>query len=371
MRSAKFAAAAMLLAASLSVAPDTYAQSELEQLDAQLPGALVNDPSRIDWESYGDLEASAIVDDSIPGGGAARRFKIKSASEQIYTAGTKIPLTRKVKRGDDITIGFYARTIEANSGDGKGVLRVRFQRDVEPFPGFGEKTLSIGNEWDWYEVTAEAESGLRTKDGIVVLQFGRTKQVLEIGQAIVVSGATAIADGATPVASQSIASPIVELDLPPPLVGLGKLINQPENRSWGLGGSSGSWTAREESQIWLGQATRFAANAGGSPSELFATIPISTALAEGDELLIAVAARTESAATDDGRAIVGIRVQDSASPDQFFANNRFKVGPNWQLVRIRTRATQAMAAGNAEVALHFASGEQQVDIGPVYVLKTN
>ena len=29
----------------------------LEQLDAQLPGDLVNDPSRLDWESYGaDLE---------------------------------------------------------------------------------------------------------------------------------------------------------------------------------------------------------------------------------------------------------------------------------------------------------------------------
>ena len=124
--------------------------------------------------------------------------------------------------------------------------------------------------------------------------------------------------------------------------------------------------------IWLGQATRFAANnPGGSPSDLYATIPISTALAEGDELLIAVAARTESAATDDGRAIVGIRVQDGASTDKYFANNRFKVGPNWQLVRIRTRASQAIAAGNAEVALYLASGEQQVDIGPVYVLKTN
>lgn len=61
-------------AAEPAVAQDKAA---LKELDRQLPGDLVNDPSRIDWQSYGaDLEASAVVDESIPGGGAARRFEI-------------------------------------------------------------------------------------------------------------------------------------------------------------------------------------------------------------------------------------------------------------------------------------------------------
>ena len=144
------ASAVLLLAGSIGSTSAAAQDSDaLEELDRQLPGELVNDPSRIDWQSYGaDLAASAVVDESIPGGGAARRFEIKRAAEFIYTAGTNIPLTKSVATGDTVTVGFYARTISADTDDGKGVLRVRFQRNVEPYPGFGEETLSIGTEWE-------------------------------------------------------------------------------------------------------------------------------------------------------------------------------------------------------------------------------
>ena len=121
-------AIAGLLAAMLIVTPrQTLAQDSeaLKALDEQLPGELVNDPSRIDWQSYGsDLAARSVVDENIPGGGAARRFEIKRAAEFIYTAGTNIPLIESVNRGEIVTVGFYARTIEANTRDGKGVIRV-------------------------------------------------------------------------------------------------------------------------------------------------------------------------------------------------------------------------------------------------------
>ncbi len=369
---------ALSLAIPLALPSAAYGQDSdaIAQLEAQLPGKLVNDPTRIDWESYGsDLEAGSIVDESIPGGGAARRFDIKSASEQIYAAGTNIPLTKRVRRGDEITIGFWARTIEARTDDGKGVLRVRFQQDAEPYPGFGETTLEIGNDWEWYEVTTTAEQGLRPKDGIVALQFGRTRQLLEIGQAIVVKGATSIADAsaAAPApAKQALAMPDVEQPLPAPLQATGYLINLPSKRNWGMGGMVGTFEPREEPQIWLENATRFTTErASENASDLYAHIPIESAISEGDELLIAIAARTESASTEDGAAIVGIRVQNKADREISFANNRFKVGPKWQLIRIKTRAPQAYEAGQAQVALHFAGVEQSVDIGPVYVIKTN
>jgi hypothetical protein len=98
-------------------------------------------------------------------------------------------------------------------------------------------------------------------------------------------------------------------------------------------------------------------------------IPLEEGIEVGDKLLIAIAARTESAATEDGNAVVGIRVQSSDPPHAGFADNLFKVGPKWQLVRLRTTATEAIPAGKATVALHFAEAPQAVDIGPVYVLK--
>lgn len=342
---------------------------ELRALDEQLPGELVSDPSRIDWDSYGpDFYAESVVDESIPGGGAARRFHVNRATEFIYTSGTNIPLIRDVERGDVVTIGFWARTVEASTPDGKGVLRVRFQQDAPPYPGFGEKTLEIGTEWDWYEVTAPVEQKLRRKDGIVAIQFGRTKQILEIGQAIVVSGASAIEE--TTALAPAAPAPVVESLIPAPLAGQGKLINDPRSRAWAVVATAGSSEQRDEPSIWLGKATQLVST-GGNPQtpSVTARIPISEALAEGDEFQIAIAARTASASTTTGRASIGVSVEHGAETRERFAQNRMEVGPNWQLIRVKTRAPAAVAAGTGEVVIELDETAQAVDIGPVYVLK--
>ena len=341
--------------------------AELDALDEALPGKLVNDPSAIDWEVYGDrMDSTPIVDASIPGGGAALRFDVKNPGEFIYLSGTNVPLTEDVKRGETVTVGFYARTISARSSDGNGVMRVRFQQNVEPYPGFGEETLSIGQEWDWYEVSAKAERKLRKRDGIVALQFGRTRQIIEIGQTIVVTGADAIASE-TPT---SIAAPPLLSVLPEQLDGLGNLINNPRQRLWNISTVGGAATPREDDTIWLGKATRFESTAASTnPADLHVTIPVEGAIAEGDILLLAIAARTELAQTPDGNAIVGIQMQDKNTLDDNFATNRFKVGPKWQLIRIKTRAPRNFDPGSAEMKLSFAGAKQTVDLGPVYILK--
>ena len=364
-------AAALFGLAGITAQPAIAADEEtLAALDAQLPGDLVNDPSRIDWQSYGsELEASSIVDESIPGGGAARRFEIRQASEFIYTAGTNIPLTENVSRGDQVTVGFYARTIEADTADGNGVLRVRFQRNVEPYPGFGEETLSIGKEWQWYEVTAEAEQGLRSSDGIIAIQFGRTRQTLEIGQAIVVTGASSIA-GEGPVTVAAAAFQVPDLEMPESLEGTGTLINDPGQNFWKFGGSVGEYANRNEPEIWMMRATRFTVSEPGSNlTDLAATVPITQAISEGDNLVIAIAARTISAQSEDGRAVAASRIQGTLPPFESFASNRFRIGENWQLIKIETRAPRDYGAGGAELEVYFGGTIQEVDLGPVYVFK--
>jgi len=371
LRALPLAIAGLLGLAGLSVTPVTAQDTAaLEALDAQLPGELVNDPSRIDWQSYGaDLNASSVVDAAIPGGGAARRFEIKRAAEFIYTAGTNIPLTQTVRRGDIVTVGFYARTIEADTDDGKGVLRVRFQRNVEPYPGFGEETVSIGNDWEWYEVSAPVEQTLRARDGIIAVQFGRTRQIIEIGQAIVVTGAQSIAgEGPVTVAAASYEMP--ELEMPESLEGTGTLINNPDQGLWKFGGSVGNYATREEREIWMMRATRFAvAEEGSNLTDLAATVPINHTIEEGDRLLIAIAARTVSSSTQDGRAVAATRIQGTSPPFESFAANRFRVGPAWQMIRIETRAPRGYGAGGAELEIYFGGTVQEVDLGPVYVFK--
>ncbi|WP_252257632.1 hypothetical protein [Erythrobacter aurantius] len=370
---ATLAAAVLLGTSAIALAPlGAQNRAALEALDAQLPGDLVNDPSRIDWQSYGaDLEASSIVDESIPGGGAARRFEVKRAAEFIYTAGTNIPLTESVDRGETVTVGFYARTIESDEPDGNGVVRVRFQRNVEPYPGFGEQTLTIGKDWQWYEVTATAEQKLRSDDGIIALQFGRSRQIIEIGQAIVVSGAAKIAEtGPVTVAAASFQIP--DLEMPEGLEGTGTLINDPGQNFWKFGGSTGRHESREEREIWMMRATRFTVDDPASNlTDLAATVPINRTINEGDDLVIAIAARTISASTEDGRAVAASRIQGTSPPFESFASNRFRIGPQWQLIKIETKAPRGYGAGGAELELYFGGTVQEVDLGPVYVFKVN
>ncbi len=365
----KFAVSAAALAVTCvgAVAFADALPPELQKLDAELPGELINDPTRVDWTGYGtDYESKGIQDPSIPGGGAARRFTIKSKGAETYSVASNVPLLADIKRGDVVTVGFHARALSAETTDGNGLIGVRFQQNAAPYGGFGDKIVSVGPEWQWYEVTATADRAIRKSEAIVSFQLSGAKQTLEIGQTIVVKGSPTIVSATT----VTKAGP-PEPDLPPQLQGVGQLLNQPASRNWGNSGTGGTWTERPDPKIWLGQATRFTTTvAGANPWDLGTAIPIAEPIAEGDKLLIAIAARTESASTTDGKAIVGLRVQDKQPPYEGFAANTFSVGPNWQLIRIRTTATRSFAAGQAQLALHFAGAAQAVDIGPVYILKT-
>lgn len=360
--------AALAAALFVSAAPQAAAQSlppEVKALEAQLPGTLVNDPSRIDWESYGpEFYAESFKDPAVPGGGAARRFHVNKASEFIYTAGANIPLIRNVKRGDTVTLGFWARTVSATTEDGKGVLRVRFQQDAPPYPGFGEQTLAIGPDWQWYEVTANAEQGLDRKDGIVSIQFGRTRQVLEIGQAIVITGAASIA-GAAPAATPA---PIAaKIELPKPLANAGNLFNDPTRRDWRVAASDGTVTHRDEAGIWLGKATALATGPAADAS-VKATLELPGPVVKGEELLVAFAARTVASANPDGKAVVEVSL-DSAATGEPVSGTRIALGPNWQLVRYIARPEVDAQAGQLTIGLKVAGAGQSVDIGPVYMIR--
>lgn len=164
---------------------------ELRPIDDGLRGGLINDPTFLDWNHYG-LGRDLVVDETYPGGGAALRIAMGNPGP-VYSGGVNIPLVAKLNKGEQVTVGFFARAIDAPTNDGVGKVRVRFQLDKAPYPGFGEKVLEIGPEWKWHEVTAIADRNLKSK-GIVALQFGMLRQTVEVGQAIVVTGTSTVFD---------------------------------------------------------------------------------------------------------------------------------------------------------------------------------
>lgn len=363
-------------AALLALAAPTLAQlpPELAAFDEQVPGDLINDPTRIDWASYGEnYETDGRQAADIPGGGAARVFDIKAKGAFPYTVAANVPLLAEIRSGDQVTVGFYARVVSTERSDGKGIVGVRFQENAAPYGGFGDTNVLVGKDWEWHEVSARADKRIRKADAIVALQLAGARQQIEIGQTIVVKGSPTIVTKAAVAAAPapSLKDPKT-IEMPDALRSAGQLVNDPVSRAWAHGGAGGSWQALDVPEIWLQKATRFTTPAAGENRwDLTTALPILPEVKEGDTFMVAVVARTISAQTDDGKGLVYGRIQGTMPPYEGFGDKAFKIGDRWQLVNLPFTATRGFGPGEATVTLHFAAAAQSIEVGPVYIFKTN
>ncbi len=61
------------------------------------------------------------------------------------TVVMNIPITEAIKSGDAMTLSVLARVVNADTADGMGKLGVRIQKDVDGYPGFGDRMLDIAS----------------------------------------------------------------------------------------------------------------------------------------------------------------------------------------------------------------------------------
>lgn len=337
---------------------------ELQALDDSLPGTLINDPASLEWATFGGIMQSRVVKSSdIPGGGAAVQFVLKQLGVTAYDAGANVTLRAGLSRGEDYVAAFWARTLKSDAPDGKGRIGVRFQQGVPPYGGFGDTTLTVGPEWQLYEVSAKGDRDVPRGQANLSFQLSGARQTIEIGQTIVVEGATSIRRAMT------AAAPAADADLPPQLAGKGELLNDPADRGWGLYGTTQTTKATTTNVYGRVATLMTVSSAGAQPFDAGASVPLTGAIAAGDRLRIAVLARTVSASTPDGQGRLGVRVQRGSAPYDGFADNVLTIGPTWRLYQIGTTATMSLAAGSAQLALHTAGAAQSIEVGPVYVLR--
>jgi hypothetical protein len=342
---------------------------ELQALDDALPGTLINDPTRLDWPTFGTgLTTKSVQNDSIPGGKAATQFSVPKAGAALYDTGANAPITAAIKPNTDITVAFYARTLSAETSDRQARIGVRVQQNEAPYSGFGDTTFVIGKEWKLYELSAKSNVAIAKGKAIVGFQLSGAKQVIEIGQTIVVSGTTSLTKKAA-VATQSATT-----DLLPQLQGKGQLISNPSNKDWVFYGSGGVRSTVPSPNIpgTGGSAMLVKTSAPGANAyDVVASIPITDAIAAGDVLLIAVLARTAPDSSPDGTSKLGIRVQLDEPPYPGFGDNELTLSANWRLLQVKTTARSAIPTGKGVLSLHFAEAAQAIEVGQVYVLNTS
>jgi hypothetical protein len=360
------ATAVMLAPAGLSAQQPT---AELQALDDALPGVLINDPTRLDWDLFGaGLTSKPVKSDDIPGAKAALRISVPKTGANLYETGANAPITTGIKAGTDVVVAFYARTVSAATPDGRALIGVRFQQNAAPYTGFGDSTLVIEKEWKLYEIAAKANVNLPKGQAVVGFQLAGAKQVVEIGQTIVVSGATSLLTKST----KSVQS--ATTDLLPQLKGKGRLISNPANKDWIVFGTDGNHSNIAAPNIPGTGGTALLVKtmaASAQPYAVGASVPITEEIKEGDLLLVGVLARTAPGGTADGTSKLGIRVQLNEAPYRGFGDNVLTLGPTWKLLQLRTQADANIPAGKGAVALHFGSAAQAIEVGQIFVLNTS
>lgn len=368
MRTCLILAAATLMAVSTNALAD-QPTAELQALDDALPGTLINDPTRLDWQIFGAGQTNKTVKgDDIPGGKAATQIAIAKAGATLFEVGANAPITAGIRAGTDVVVAFYARTVSADTSDGRGRIGLRFQQNVAPYAGFGDTTLIIEKEWKLYEVAAKSSLAIPRGQAVVGFQLAGAKQVIEIGQTIVVSGATSL----TTKTGQKVQS--ATTDLLPQLQGKGRLISNPADKAWPVYGTGGTHSIIASPNIPGTGGTALLMKSPAvskQPSDIGAIIPITEEIREDDVLLIGILARTAPGGTADGTSKMGIRVQLNEPPYTGFGDNVLTLGPTWKLLQLKTQASTSIAAGRAAVALHFGSAAQAIEVGQIYVLNTS
>ena len=318
---------------------------------------IINDPSRLDWNYYGNYSIKPLPGVDIPGKGAVE-VKVDRGAK-LYDAGANIPIG-PITKGHDYVIRIWVRTVSSNAKDGKGKILVRFFRNEDPYPGFGDTLIDIGTEWQAYEVHARADQSI-PRDAGVGLQLAGAKQVLQIGQAMVAEDATTLANQPT--------KAVAEDPLPPAIVGKGTLLNDPTNRRWVAYGDTLT-TFATTTDVYTRHATIMRVSAAGKNGyDAGLNAPIRDAIKKGDKLIVAILARSKSADTSDGIGMVQLHLQQNQAPYPGWGEAGIKLTPNWRLYQWETVSEMDLPAGQGELAIHAGLAKQEIEVGPVYLIR--
>lgn len=324
-------------------------------LAAQGEPKVINDPTRLDWDYYGSgYKLKPIRDAAIPGGGAAVEIEVQQGRNP-YDAGANVPIGA-ITEGRDYVVRFWARTLKSSGKSGKGRILVRFFRNRDPYPGFGDTLVEVGPDWRTYEVSGRAT--VTIADGAAVaMQLAGATQTIQIGQ-------TVVAEGTTTLANRRFGT--TEPDpLPPQIAAKGMLLNDPLNRQWVTYGKALT-TAATVTDVYTRKALAMTVTAAGSNSwDAGVNVPIRDSIAKGDRLIVAVLARSRTVAP----GAILLRLQSNQVPYPGFGQQDVALNANWRLYQWKVTSEMDLPAGQGEVAIHAGLAKQEVEIGPVYVIR--
>ncbi|MFV0921431.1 hypothetical protein ACR720_11090 [Sphingomonas parapaucimobilis] len=107
--------------------------------------------------------------------------------------------------------------------------------------------------------------------------------------------------------------------------------------------------------------------AGANPWDSGAAYPTIKPIAAGDTMLVMVFLRAPNA-TDTAPVTIPVGAGGSEPPYTPIATEPAQVGPSWKRYYVSGVATQAYAAGKANITVQLAGAKQVIEVGPAFLI---
>ncbi|AQR61473.1 hypothetical protein BZG35_07270 [Brevundimonas sp. LM2] len=146
------------------------------------------------------------------------------------------------------------------------------------------------------------------------------------------------------------------------------IINNPPVTSWQINGVETQPRPRRAEGVLGERAVSVRASRAEQPWTTAGQMTIRGAIKQGDTILLAVWARLATPAPGQTTSPLPIRVQQATAPYTAIAEATGQIGPSWKMVYASGVARQDYAEGTTNLAVHLATADHTVELGPALVL---
>ena len=146
------------------------------------------------------------------------------------------------------------------------------------------------------------------------------------------------------------------------------IINSPPVTSWHVNGVQDQPRPRHADGVLGERAISVRAQASSQPWTVSAQMPVRGEIKQGDTVLLAVWARLAVPPSGQTTSRLPVRIQQSTAPYAALAEGNGEIGPEWKMVYASGVAAQDYAGGATNLAVHLATADHTVELGPALVL---
>lgn len=146
------------------------------------------------------------------------------------------------------------------------------------------------------------------------------------------------------------------------------IINNPPVTSWQINGVETQPRPRRAEGVLGERAISVRASRADQPWTTAGQMTIRGAIKQGDTILLAVWARLATPSPGEATSPLPIRVQQATAPYTAIAEATGRIGPTWKMVYASGVAGQDYDGGTTNLAVHLATADHTVELGPALVL---